>query len=535
MKITMRNSLVATICLMGLLVVGFALVSGEIYNKLSLENRAVTFKELAELEVHHRWHKVRDDTIDMGLSIRQDLQSRKLFQEQDKQKIVNALNEHFHRSYVTLGQLDLKKLRIYDKNMNLRWTSTEGNPRNADECAGFFEMLAKRKGAHRLQTISQLCAFNDELRLVVVVPLGGLRVNGYLSIVVDPVKSLADAEKGLGIPLSINSPNGKNIFRSINWPTEEVIKESLTVSYILHAGNSEPVAEFRFISDVTALRNQLNQTRYMIIMAALFITALAVFIALGLLNRTIIKPLSIITKHLNLIRKDNHHLKEKIIIHGTTELEELACNLNEMSTELHQLYYELEVMVFTDVLTGIPNRALLFDRLNQIVQFAKRDDAQGEFILMMMDLNHFKAVNDNFGHHIGDQLLQSVAQRLNKALRSSDTVARLGGDEFAMLMYSVSDIKVAESVAQKITHLMNQVFIIGDHELDVGMSIGIARYPQDASSSSELMQRADVAMYYAKAHKLPFVFYSEDVKTSRQSLMKLINIEGVLSVIKSGA
>lgn len=520
MKVTMRNSLVATISLMGLLVVGFALVSGEIYTKLSLENRAVILKELAELEVHHRWHKVRDDSIEMGLSIRQDLQARKLFQQRDKQKIVNALNDHFHRGYVTLGWLDLKKLRIYDKNMKLLWTSTEGNPPNVNECPDFLETAAQRKGADRLQIISQLCVFNETLRLVVMVPLGGLKVNGYLSILVDPVKSLADAEKGLGIPLSIYSLKGKNIFRSTQWPAEDNINNSLEVSYTLHAGNPVPVAEFRFLSDVTALRYQLNQTRYMIIMAALFITVLAVFIALGLLNYMIISPLLKISKHLNRIRKDNNYLKEKISIHGTTELEELASNLNEMGTELHRLYDEMEVMAFTDKLTGMPNRALLFDRLNQTLEFANRDDGQGEFILMMMDLNHFKIINDRFGHHVGDQLLQSVAQRLNIALRSSDTVARLGGDEFAMLMYSVSDIKVAESVADKITHQMNQVFIIDGHELNVGMSIGVARYPQDATSNSQLMQCADMAMYYAKAHKLPFVFYSEDVKLSRQITTK---------------
>ena len=87
MQITMRSSLVVTIGLMGLLVVGFALVAGELYTKLSLENRVVTFKELAKLEVHHRWYKVRDETIEMGLSIRQDLQTRNLFNEPYKQKI----------------------------------------------------------------------------------------------------------------------------------------------------------------------------------------------------------------------------------------------------------------------------------------------------------------------------------------------------------------------------------------------------------------------------------------------------------------
>lgn len=517
MQITMRSSLVVTIGLMGFLVVGFALVAGELYTKLSLENRVVTFKELAKLEVNHRWHKVRDETIEMGLSIRQDLQPRNLFNEPDKQKIENALNEHFHRGYVTLGQLDLKKLRLYDKSVRLHSTSTEGNPRYADECPGLFETIRLRKGADRLKIVSRLCAFNDALRLVVVMPLGGMRVDGYLSIVIDPVKSLADSEKGLGIPLSVYSPNGKRIFGSSAWPSEEILKQSMLVSYMLYGDNSEPIAEFRFVSDVTDLRKKLNQTRYLIMLLAFLITGLTAFIALGLLNGMIIKPLSKMNKHLNKVRKDKSCLKESVNIKGTAELEELACSLNGMSSELYGLYNELEVMVFTDDLTGIPNRALLLDRLNQTIQFAKRDDEQGEFILMMMDLNHFKVVNDMYGHHVGDTLLQAVAGRLNKALRRADTVARLGGDEFAMLLYSVKDKGIAENVAQKITDLMNESFNVEGRELNIGISIGIAHYPKDANSSSEILQCADMAMYYSKENQLPFVFYNEDVESFRQT------------------
>lgn len=520
MQLTMRNSLIVTISLMGLLVIGFALIVGDVYTKFSLENRAATFKKLAELEVHHRWHKVRDDAVEMGLSIRQDLQRRHIIKEENPQKVVSALNEHFHRGDVTLGLLDLKQLRIYNQNLERLWSSSEGANNTNHECPGFLEKVAQRTGSDRLKSISSICSVNDELTLVVLMPLGGLRVEGYLAVFVNPVKALSGAEQGLGIPLRILSMSGNSLYRSDQWPKEDKLEQFLTVSYSLHAGNPETIAEFRFVTEVAALREQLNQTRYMIVLGAILITALVVFIALGLLNRTIIKPLSKITKHMRRIRKDNTYLKEAITVTATVELEELANDLNAMSSELDRLYGEMEVMAFTDDLTGIPNRALLFERLAQTVEFANRDQNRGQFMLMMMDLNRFKEVNDTLGHNIGDRLLQEVAVRLTRAVRSSDTIARLGGDEFAMLMYTVSDEKDAQLLAEKITSLINQEFLIDGHSLDVGMSIGIACYPNNATTVESLMHCADMAMYYAKRHEVPFAFYNDDVAASQSNVVR---------------
>lgn len=520
MKLTMRNSLVVTISLMGLLVIGFALIVGGVFTKLSLDNRAATFEKLAELEVHYRWHKVRDEAVEMGLSIRQDLQRKHIIKEQDSQKVVNALNEHFHRGDVTLGLLDLKKLSIYDQNLEQLWSSSEGVNNTSHECPGFLEKVAQRTGSDRLKSVNRICSVNDELRLVVLMPLGGLRVEGYLSMVINPVKTLSGAEKGLGIPLTILSLSGKPLYRSAQWPTADKLEESLSVSYSLHAGNPETVAEFRFVTEVAALREQLNETRYMIVLGAVLITALVVFIALGLLNRMIIKPLAKITKHMRRIRKDNTYLKEAITVTATVELEELANDLNAMSSELDRLYGEMEVMAFTDDLTGIPNRALLFERLGHTVEFANRDQHRGKFILMMMDLNRFKEVNDTLGHNVGDRLLQEVAVRLTSATRSSDTIARLGGDEFAMLMYTISDEKDAQLLAEKITSLMSQEFLIDGHSLDVGMSIGISCYPNNATSVESLMHCADMAMYYAKQHEVPFAFYNDDVAASLSNVVR---------------
>jgi diguanylate cyclase (GGDEF)-like protein len=402
--------------------------------------------------------------------------------------------------------------------MNILLQSTEGDIAKSNECPELAAQVRQRKGAEKLKAISQVCIFNHELRLVTIVPLGGLIVEGYLSVVVNPLVALSHAEEGLGIPLLIKASDESLLYRSKNWPAQDQMQNVLMVDYGFRAGNKKPVAKFLFASDVTLLRQNLYETRLLIIAAVVIVTLIAMAIALGLFRRTIILPLSQITERLNLIQKDKTYLKENIVIKGSAELENLATDLNLMSSELHRLYYELEVMAFTDSLTGIPNRALLFDRLQQMTQFAKRDASSGEFMLMMMDLNRFKAVNDELGHNIGDQLLKKVAQRLKKALRSADTVARLGGDEFAIILYSVSDKAIAESVAKKITHLMNQLFEIDDYQLDVGMSIGVARFPYDGDDSSHLMHCADMAMYYAKQNNLPYAFYSDEIRQQRRPL-----------------
>lgn len=518
MKFTMRKSLVLTIMLMSMMTVGFAILTGEIYSRLGLENQSVAFRELAELEVHNRWDKVKDEAIQMGLSIRQDKKFKLPANESEYDLIIERLNEQFHRAYVTLGLLDLKKLIMHDQSMNTLLQSTEGDREFIDECPELVETVRARQGAERLKAVSQVCVFKEQLRLVAIVPLGGLRLEGYLSVVVDPLPALSLAEKGLGIPLLIKTVQGTLLYRSDDWPATDQMDDILLVDYGLKAGNKSPVSHFLFASNVKKLRHQLSQTRLMIIIVVVLVTLFAMAIALGLFRRTIILPLSQITERLHLIQKDKTYLKENIVIRGSSELEVLANDLNLMSSELHRLYYELEVMAFTDSLTGIPNRALLFDRLQQMTLFAKRDASQGEFMLMMMDLNRFKAVNDELGHHIGDELLKAVAERLQQALRSSDTVARLGGDEFAVILYSVSDKQVAENVAKKITRLMSQLFVVGEYELDVGMSIGIARFPYDGDDSSHLMQRADMAMYYAKQNKIPYMFYSDEIRRQRPAL-----------------
>ncbi|WP_343742966.1 putative bifunctional diguanylate cyclase/phosphodiesterase [Herbaspirillum huttiense] len=167
----------------------------------------------------------------------------------------------------------------------------------------------------------------------------------------------------------------------------------------------------------------------------------------------------------------------------------------KLARSLAQANEELTQMVLHDHLTRLPNRTLLEDRLTQSINKAARDD--GHFALMFMDLDGFKAINDSLGHHVGDGLLVSVAQRLTQTMRAQDTVARLGGDEFVILA-ELAQPDDAMPIAQKVVEVINKMFLVDTHELRVSASVGIAIYPADGSTRHELVINADAAMYHTK-------------------------------------
>lgn len=166
-------------------------------------------------------------------------------------------------------------------------------------------------------------------------------------------------------------------------------------------------------------------------------------------------------------------------------------------TERRAREEQIRHMAFHDSLTGLPNQALLRDRLERALATAKRNE--GSLGLMFVDLDRFKYVNDTFGHGVGDELLIEVARRLEGCVRESDTVARIGGDEFVILLGTSGDRAGYGVVADKVLDRMMSPFSIGGHTVEIGASIGIARFPDNGRTAEELVKCADSAMYDAKA------------------------------------
>lgn len=149
-----------------------------------------------------------------------------------------------------------------------------------------------------------------------------------------------------------------------------------------------------------------------------------------------------------------------------------------------------------DHLTGLVNRTLFRDRLVQAMARTKR--LQQPIGLMLLDLDRFKAVNDTFGHDMGDELLKAVTERLKVCVREVDTVARMGGDEFTIILEGVLSEQNILTVATRITESIAAPFELKGHHISIGVSIGITIYPQDDHTIDELLKHADTAMYRAK-------------------------------------
>ncbi|MBX3650839.1 MAG: diguanylate cyclase [Burkholderiales bacterium] len=173
-----------------------------------------------------------------------------------------------------------------------------------------------------------------------------------------------------------------------------------------------------------------------------------------------------------------------------------AARVEKMAATLLSANEQLQLTALHDPLTGLPNRVLLSDRLMQ-AQFQADRSGQG-FAVMFIDLDHFKAVNDSYGHRVGDDLLRGIAQALGSCIRREDTVSRTGGDEFVAVLNGIKSRADAEAAAGKILAALAQPFQVGPHALKASCSIGISLYPADGVDAPTLMANADAAMYRAK-------------------------------------
>jgi diguanylate cyclase (GGDEF)-like protein/PAS domain S-box-containing protein len=179
-------------------------------------------------------------------------------------------------------------------------------------------------------------------------------------------------------------------------------------------------------------------------------------------------------------------------------------------TERKEMEEQIRRLASHDNLTRLPNRSLLMDRLQVAMALIRRQG--GQFALLFLDLDEFKPVNDSYGHDVGDQLLQQVAERLQATVRESDTVARVGGDEFAVLLTNVVDKNNLAGACENILKALRREFVLQEFHAGIGVSIGAVLYTGQEMTGSDLMRLADMAMYTAKkAGKNRYVFAAIDV------------------------
>jgi len=236
------------------------------------------------------------------------------------------------------------------------------------------------------------------------------------------------------------------------------------------------------------------------------------------LERLVLRPVASVAQALFAATKNSDAFL-KLHKGKTREIRYLVQAFVAMHRQVRERQAALEFQALHDPLTQLPNRALVLDRIEHAIAIAKRES--GQLGLLLLDLDRFKEVNDTLGHHVGDRLLEQIAVRISRLVRVTDTVARLGGDEFAVLLES-TDRTQAQALAQRIVGALDKVFHVDGHSLYIGVSVGIAFYPDDGEDSETLVRHADVAMYEAKRSNQGFVTYDKEHDSHSQEKLKLV-------------
>lgn len=193
--------------------------------------------------------------------------------------------------------------------------------------------------------------------------------------------------------------------------------------------------------------------------------------------------------------------------------------LNDI-TEVKNAQVQLEQMAFYDTLTGLANRRLFRNRLEQMINNISRDGSH--LGLILLDVDHFKNINDSLGHDSGDLLLTTVADRLQRCVRATDTVARLGGDEFAIILHAINDSISVSQIAKKILDSIKEPIAIAEIEIRITASAGVALAPDDGNNAEVLIKNADLALYRAKDQgRDNYQFFTNEMNTQLIEHLKL--------------
>jgi len=517
-NVNLLTGLVIAIILLGAISVVTVVMNARNYRELAFSFQRQYMTQLMAAGSNNMLDDDAEYARRMGLSIQLDEQFRSALESRDPELLAVALESQYHRAPVTSNRVRAVGLYAFDIEYNLLGQSVRANsrlPSDARICPDLITKAHIREGPRRLKPLYELCLYEGRPYLATIVPVGGLDPDGYLQVVDDPVHTLEQLSVRLKMPLRISLIDGTVLHVSSGW-SDDLRASNVSSSFTLTATNARPALVIEAVRNADALVRQINDTNRNLLVTVVLVLLTTVVLTLLIVKYSVFQPL----------RRLRDRLREEWAGNVQHNPSAPGTEIETPATfhALGELYDTLHDLAIRDPLTGTYNRALLEDRLSQLIAAHRRTPVTSAVLLL--DMVRFKYVNDMLGHHTGDLLLKEVVGRISDVLRESDTLARLGGDEFVVLLPDADEDKAAQ-VALKIIHSMKQPFEVRDHKIFASVSIGIALMPQHGKDVDTLLRNADYAMYSAKAIKQGYAVFNpastEDISIARMTLDGVLN------------
>ncbi|WP_207562741.1 putative bifunctional diguanylate cyclase/phosphodiesterase [Sulfurimonas aquatica] len=280
-----------------------------------------------------------------------------------------------------------------------------------------------------------------------------------------------------------------------------------------YQGSTLHELEIVFLFDSDEIKELFNETKLSFFFYFGLFPIVLLYLSWTIIKYSIVKPL----EKLRAYAYHQSDIPKKLYIH---EMEAIRSSMVQTFSRLDREQKELYKMARTDILSGLANRVSLKEYLERLILDSDYD--KKEFAFLFLDLDHFKSVNDELGHLVGDELLTVVSSRVQELLPENSFIARVGGDEFVIILHNYASLTSLTSLMDQLQGCIANQWIIQSHPIHITSSIGIAFYPKDARDLTTLMQHSNVAMYEAKKKgRAQYHFYTEVLNKKVQNTIAL--------------
>ncbi|MBZ0069356.1 MAG: GGDEF domain-containing protein [Thiobacillus sp.] len=498
-RISLRTLTISLVGLLALLAVLAQVLAAQYFRGAALAAQHQSLAHIVEVASAEVLRQLEAQLISLGTEFQNRPEFKRALsrfqREGERDALPVALQDPFTHGFVGVRTTDLVKLRIFDTKLQFVAESKSEIDFPPGLPAALLKQASNREGANRLKAVGALWPLEQRAYYSVLLPIGGLKLLGYLEVIADPTINLRAIEGMTQMPLAIYGGEGRFLEGSINDGNDNEGK--LPIETTLRDSENETLLRLVSLSDVVQLNKDWQQTIWFAVIGVVVLISLAALLVLAILNRFVFKPVDAMKQEMARFAAGD----QSVIVgtHMLFEFAVLADAFNAMARELAIKIDQLKHLSRYDSLTALVNRQHFDLCIEQEWRRALR--SHEPISLLMIDVDHFKRYNDYYGHVGGDDCLRAVAEILRQVVqRSTDLPARYGGEEFVVLLPN-TPLPSAIALAEEILAIFQQRNL--PHAATslgrISVSIGVTTCnTAEACSPSGLVESADSALYEAK-------------------------------------